>query len=216
MKIIVYVEGPSDVLALRVVLRAIIATTMAKGMLIELHDLANKKDLLLKGPEKAARIIANSPDAHVFLVPDLYPPNVAFPHGTFAEMKKELRKRFTKALAGKHRDESLGGQRFHVHCFKHDMEVLLLASEDKLKSHLGLSAIKTSWRRPPETQDLDRPPKRVIETIFRERGRRYRDTADAHLILADQAPERLADICPDSFGTFYRELISVVETRENK
>ncbi len=97
----------------------------AKGNRIEFYFMGGKKSLLNNGHKKAINILRNKPNSWVFLVPDLYPQNISFAHSTYKELKKELEKRFESELKRKNCDDRLK-DRFLVHCFKYDLEVLLL------------------------------------------------------------------------------------------
>ena len=86
-----------------------------------------KEPLLNKGPIKATNILRNRKNSHVFIVPDLYPQNKPFPHTTYEELKIEIMNRFKRELLKKRIDNRIIN-RFYIHCFKYDLEVLLLAS----------------------------------------------------------------------------------------
>ena len=90
------------------------------------YFMGGKKPLLNNGHKKAINILRNKPNSWVFLVPDLYPQNMPFAHSTYDELKRELEKRFRSELKRKKCDDRLK-ERFLVHCFKYDLEVLLLA-----------------------------------------------------------------------------------------
>lgn len=126
-EIFVYVEGPSDQLGMRNLLAAVIKDALAKGNKIDFCPMNGKEPLLNKGPKKAVNILRNKPNSWVFLVPDLYPKNKPFPHSTYEELKAELERRFLYELKSKKCDERLK-EHFLIHCFKHDLEALLLAS----------------------------------------------------------------------------------------
>lgn len=164
-EVIVYVEGSSDQLGMRKLLSTIIGSANQAGHMIDFFPLGGKETLLNKGPKKAINILRNKPDSWVFLVPDLYPPNKPFPHVTFQDLKKELELRFMNELIAKNVDERLK-DRFRIHCFKYDLEVLLLASNDALLSRLGVSTPSQRWKIPVEDQNHQRPPKRIVEALF--------------------------------------------------
>jgi hypothetical protein len=141
-------------------------------------------------------------------MPDLYPPNKAFPHRTLDELREGVRANFRAEMErlGVH-DERMT-ERFRVFCFKHDFEVLLLAAEDRLLAHLGRPSSPVSWTEPVEEQNHDKPPKRVVEEVFRACGERYRETADAPLILEGAGYPTLAERCPEGFGALVHFLES--------
>ena len=64
---------------------------------------------------------------------------------------------------------------------------LLLAAVEHLRAALGTRERLGTWRTPVEDQDQARPPKRVVEELFRTKScekREYRDTRDARSVLA--------------------------------
>ncbi|MGA3028140.1 MAG: hypothetical protein ABSF98_25600 [Bryobacteraceae bacterium] len=132
-----------------------------------------KKWLLLNGPTAAAQILANDPEAHVAISPDLYPRNKAFPHETQVELELALQERLRAELHRMHCDDARVLSRFRAFCFKYEFEVLALACEDLLSAHLHCEEFKVRWRRPVEDQDHERPPKAVLKELFREHGAYY-------------------------------------------
>ena len=63
--------------------------------------------------------------------------------------------------------------------------MLLLAARDRLCAHLGTPDRLGHWCQPVEDQNHARPPKRVVEELYRQKkGRAYRDTTDAAAVLA--------------------------------
>jgi hypothetical protein len=159
-----------------------------------------KTAVLKKVPKKAVNTLCNLPDSVVVALPDLYPRNKGFPHETVDELVEGVTENFRRALrAGD--DPRLAG-RFRVFCFKHDLEALLLASEEGLRLRLGASSLEPQWRIPVEDQDHDCPPKRIVEELFRKHGKRYTATLDAPLILGASNYQDLAARCPQCFGPF--------------
>jgi hypothetical protein len=209
-EVIVYVEGPSDQLGMRKLLANIIAMAKQTGNIVDFFPMGGKEALLNKGPKKAINILRNKPNSWVLLVPDLYPPNKPFPHVTFQNLKNEIELRFIKELAAKNADERLK-DRFRVHCFKYDLEVLLLASEDTLLSRLGVTVLSQKWKLPVEDQNHQRPPKRIVENLFSEVGKRYKDTIDVPWILERSDYNDLKTKCPQNFEPFIDDLVSILE-----
>ena len=205
MKVIVFVEGPSDKSALQALLRPLIELKRQEGVAIEFFDSPSgdkKETLLVKVPRKAVNILLNEPDSFVVAMPDLYPKNKAFPHETFAEMLAGIRENFTEALKVKgHGDDRLKN-RFKVFCFKHDLEALVLASGDALKARLGVKSLDVYWHEPVEDQNHDKPPKRIIEELFRKQGKLYKETVDAPLILGNSNYQDVARNCFQCFKPF--------------
>ncbi|MEI6259851.1 MAG: DUF4276 family protein [Deltaproteobacteria bacterium] len=206
MKVIIYVEGPSDKAAMEALLRSLVEWKRKQGISIEFFDAPSgdkKTSVLAKVPIKAVNMIMNDPSAVVIALPDLYPKNKAFPHVTFNEMSAGIRERFHKALKQKGcADDVRLQKRFQVFCFKHDLEVLLLAAEDALKERLGVTTLKRTWKLPVEEQDHDWPPKRVVENLFKQHDMRYKDTVDTPAILAGCDYNALALRCPQCFKPF--------------
>ena len=73
MNVIVYVEGPSDQLAMQELLVDLLSQLEEKGMIVKFIPSGNKKNLMLKTPTKAANILLNQPHSMVIALPDLYP-----------------------------------------------------------------------------------------------------------------------------------------------
>ncbi len=81
--------------------------------------------------------------------------------------------------------------RFFASALKYDLEMLLLATEDKLFQRLN-SEIKGRWARPPENQNQNSPPVRIVEELsLRERKKGYRKTIDAPAILKKASLEEV-------------------------
>jgi len=205
----VYLEGSSDKLGLEKLLAGPLAAASRKGNAFFYFELGGKKPLLNKGPGKAIAILRNRPKSRVFLVPDLYPPNTPFDHKTFEQLKAEIEIRFQSTIKREKLDARLA-ERFKVHCFKYDLEVLLLASEQPLLHRLGTAAFAEKWKKPVEDQDHDHPPKRIVEKLFKNAGRSYRDTADVPWMLERASLDDLKVRCPQRFGPFVEELLTVV------
>ncbi|WP_437620055.1 DUF4276 family protein [Sorangium sp. So ce1151] len=185
MKVIVYVEGPSDQKALQALLRGVIDDGRGRGIGISFSPQGGKAPILNDVPRKAAEHLKQHPSDWVFALPDLYPmayydgtPNK---HRSFAELWGLLQDRFTS------RADKIGlapdtRRHFRVHCLKHDLGALLLAAPDKLRERLRTKdALKGRWRNPVEDQNDDRPPKRIVEELFRQHRKKpdYIDTIDA-------------------------------------
>jgi hypothetical protein len=84
MKVVVYVEGPSDKAAMNSLLAPLLETKKNQGVAIDFFESPTgdkKKTLLTKVPKRAANILFNNPHAVVVIMPDLYPKNKGFPHG---------------------------------------------------------------------------------------------------------------------------------------
>lgn len=206
MRVVVYVEGPSDRLAMEALLAGLIEKRRADGVSIEFSAIGSrygdcKSALVTKIPRRAVDILRNTSDT-VAIVPDLYPRNKGFPHETAEELIAGLNEAFRTALRDKGVDDARMNERFRAFCFKHDLEALLLACPALVQSRLGAQKLNCSWRTPVEDQNQDKPPKVVVESLFREHGRRYANTVDAPLILAQARYQDVARCCPQWFKPF--------------
>ncbi len=208
-EVFIYVEGPSDQRSMRELFDEVMRECEKMGTVVDFFPLNGKEPLLNKGPTKALNILRNRPNSYVFLVPDLYPPNKPFPHADFQELRKELKARFNREIERKACDERLA-DRFFVHCFKHDLEALVLASETAFLSRLDKPKFSRSWTRPVENQDSNNPPKRIVEALFRDAGMIYRDVADAPWILKRSSLNELCDKCPQNFKPFAVDIFRLI------
>lgn len=202
----IYVEGPSDKLAMEVLFSTLMGRLSENGIRVTfLHCKKGdaKKYLLIGIPRKAARILAKNSGACVICMPDLYPKNKGFPHESFEELQAGLVTRFMSELGnlGIADDDRLKN-RFKVFCFKHDLEALILACDHGIKYRLQTDHLKIGWATPVEDQDFGDPPKRVVERLFKEHGRRYDARVDAPVILSFCSYQELAEKCPERFGPF--------------
>jgi hypothetical protein len=209
-EVFVYLEGPSDQLGMEKLLANAIETALNTGNSVGFYPMGGKDALLNKGPLKALNILRNKPNSWVFLVPDLYPQNMSFAHSTYDELKRELEKRFRSELQRKNCDDRLK-DRFLVHCFKYDLEVLLLASDQALMQRLGTTKFTQTWTNPVEDQDHHRPPKRVVKDLFSDAGKKYKETADVPWILERSDYNELQNKCPQNFKPFLDDLLKLLE-----
>jgi hypothetical protein len=212
VKVLVYVEGPSDRDALTKLLRPVIDAGRANGVGVNFLPQGSKDALLDEVPRKAADYLAEKPDDWVFVLPDLYPMaryrGTKNQHESFAEFEKLVRARFD-SRAAKVNVSQAAQARFRVHCLKHDLEALLLAAPDQLRQRLKTSdALKNAWRLPVEDQNDERPPKRVVEALFDKYRKkpRYVDTQDAPWILERADLKAVEAACQQSFAPFVRDL----------
>jgi hypothetical protein len=210
MKVVVYVEGPSDRAAMLALLAPLLEQKRQEGVNVDFFESPEgdkKMSVLTKVPKRAAAIIHNNSSAVVVAMPDLYPKNKAFPHESVEELKAGILKNFDKALQSRGRKvDTRLRERFKVFCFKHDLEALLLAAKEALGDRLGVKALKVTWKTPVEDQNHDHPPKYVVEELFMKHGKRYQGTVDAPLILGASKYQDIADQCPQCFKPFVRFL----------
>lgn len=209
MRVIVYVEGRSDIYALQTLLRNLIEAKNRQGVSINFFEAQQgdkKISLLNKTPKRAVNILLNDPNAHVVIMPDLYPYNKGFPHENFSQLKNGILHNVQEEMRRKGISEDRINDylaRLQVFCFKHDMEVLLLASPEALEEYLGIK-INPDWAEAVEDVNNNRPPKRVVEALFRQQKRKYTETIDAPCILEKMAWQyhQVARRCPQCFLPF--------------
>lgn len=212
-RVLVYVEGPSDKAALEALLAPLLRQLSQRGVSVNIFGETSgdrKKAVLLKVPDKAVNILHSQPRSIVVAMPDLYPKNRGFPHETYQQLKEGMLESFRASMRRKKIKKAADLEsRFKVFCFKHDLEVLLLASFDSLRARLRTPDLKRSWSLPVEDVNHDRPPKRIVEEIFQGCGQRYKETVDAPLILAGSHYVAVADECPQCFKPFIELLSSL-------
>ena len=212
MKVLVYVEGPSDRSSLQALLRPVISQGAGNGVGISFIPLLSKAAVLDDSARKAADHLLDNPHDWVFALPDLYPMS-AFQgsrnaHNSFLEMRDLLLGRFNS------RADHIGLPQerrtaFRVHCLKHDLEALLLASRDELRQRLNTKdALNGRWRLPVETQNDSHPPKRIVESLFKQYRKKpkYQDTVDAPWILSRADLAQVRAECGQAFDPFVKEL----------
>lgn len=192
MKAWLYVEGPSDKLALESLWESWRSRLREKRHGLAIIPLDTKANLLKKLGPRAARILVDNDSDVVVGLPDLHPAfgGTGFQHSDGASLK-ELQNRLVKeALVSTHRlstaqaDQCM--KRFLPAVFKYDFEMLLLAAKDSLRNALRTTERLGGWRVPVEDQNFDRPPKRVVEELFRTKSvfrKSYLATRDAPKIL---------------------------------
>jgi hypothetical protein len=194
VKVWVFVEGESDRLALNALWDNWSAALRNKGWGLRVLPLDTKDRFLRKiGPRAAEKLKADADDLVVGL-PDYYPnapyANTDLRHETVAQLQDLQREVVEAALIKNHRLQREGLtealERFCPSAFKHDMEMLLLAAKEQLRRVLCTPQRLRGWRIPVEGQDQQKPPKRIVEQLFRTktpRKRAYRETKDAPAVL---------------------------------
>jgi hypothetical protein len=220
LKVIVYVEGPSDQKALQALLAPIIDEGRRNRVGVSFSPQGGKAKILEDVPRKAAEYLKQSPGDWVFALPDLYPmasyDNGPNKHRSFADLSQLVRGRFTARADKVDLVEEARGH-FRVHCLKHDLEALLLAAPDELRQRLKTKdALRDQWRQRVEDQNDKRPPKRVVEELFKKYREKpgYVDTSDAVWILERAKLEVIEAACDQHFGPFVRELRVIAEGRD--
>jgi hypothetical protein len=153
--------------------------------------LDNKPKYLRKFGPRAAELAANESDVVVGL-PDLYPASSTgdpmYRHTNLEELSRVQKRLVMDALQSmqglRESEARLHLDRLCASAFKHDFEMLLLAAHESLRRVLGTRDRLGSWTIPVEEQDLAKPPKRLVEDLFKAKRRRaYRDTTDAPAVL---------------------------------
>lgn len=194
MKVWVYVEGPSDVSALDALWSPWKAQLKSGGIGFSIHNLKNKSQFLRKIGHRAAQKLVAEPQDLVVGFPDLYPAgNIfgdPFNHTDMATLRDVQQRHVREALKATFgiRQDKIEAylSRFYAGALKHDLEMLLLVAQDQLRSVLDTNESLGNWIRPVEDQNNEKPPKRIVEELFRTRSRRkkaYRDTIHAPQVM---------------------------------
>jgi hypothetical protein len=170
-----------------------------------------KASIMRKVPRRAVLILVNEPDTIVIAMPDLYPLNKEIPHETPDQLNAAIQSEFKRALKQRNlKDDRRYLERFRTFCFKYDLEALILAAQEALALRLGIDAIKVTWQTPVEDQNKDRPPKVVVQELFKQHGTHYSETIDAPLILGLADYAQVAAACPQCFKPFVEFLEQVL------
>ncbi len=215
MKVRIYVEGTSEREALRRLLAPIVVDHGQPGVTVQWFPQDGKAQILNRVPRMAADLLKDAPEDWVIALPDLHPMSpyrgTVNEHSSFAQLRALMERKFV-ARADEVGLRNVCRRRFRVHCLKHDLEALVLAAPDALRDRLGTPhRLEEGWRRPVETQNGERPPKYVVDGLFKQyRSRAYEETQDAPWIL-DRA--NLGDVeraCPQQFAPFVAELRAIV------
>ncbi len=194
MKVWIYVEGESDRLGLRALWANWREQLRTAGHGIEIIPLTSKSQFFRKiGPRVVEKLFANNEDIVIGL-PDLYPNQeyvgTQFEHRDLTQLMSVQTNKVSNALqnifsVNRPQVRQLL-ERFLPSALKHDLEMLLLAAQDQLRSYLGTPDRLGNWRNPVEDQNQNHPPKRIVEELFRTKSRTrhaYRDTKDASAVL---------------------------------
>ncbi len=211
MKVWVFVEGSSDVKALSALWSDWKEKLgeKEKGWGIHIIPLENKSKYFKKIGPRATEKLLNDPSDLVVGLPDLYPnrdyANTEYKHDNLKKLQEVQDRLVNKSLSSekKVRRTDIGSHmaRFYSSALKHDLEVLLLAATKQLKIRLGMQNRHrlSGWRRPPEDQNQNQPPKRIVEDLFRKHlGKSYRQNVDSYAILSKA---NLREVVFDERGT---------------
>ncbi|MFB0553196.1 MAG: DUF4276 family protein [Phycisphaerae bacterium] len=194
MKVWIYVEGESDRLGLLALWTNWLEQLRMAGHGIKVIPLGSKSQFFRKIGHRTARQLYDNNENIVIGLPDLYPNReyvgTQYEHGDLARLMSIQKNEVSKALHNKFNINRPQIRqlldRFLPSALKHDLEMLLLAAQDQLRSYLGTSDHLGNWRNPVEDQNQNHPPKHIVEELFRTRSRTrraYRDTIDASAIL---------------------------------
>ena len=203
MKVWVFVEGSSDVKALSALWSEWKEKLGEKGWGIHIIPLENKSKYFKKiGPRAVTRLVDDKSDLVVGL-PDLYPnrdyANTDYRHNNLQELRGVQERLVNQSLLQKVRRADVDSHmaRFYASALKHDLEVLLLAATSQLQFRLKMRNKPSGWRRPPEDQNQNQPPKRIVEDLFRRHLKRaYREIVDSTAILRNADLREVAEQCP--------------------
>jgi len=211
MKVIVYVQGPSDQRVMQTLLDYLLDCLRAAGVAIEFIPTEGKRRLMRQTPIKAVNILRRDPQTVVIALPHLYASSAGSHYSTSDELANALRQAFERELVRRQLDGTQFRDRFLVFCLKYDLEALVLAAEEGLASRLGVASVAPTWAKPVEDQDHERPPQRVVEELFEAHGDRYYDVIDAPLILGGARYSEIAAACPQCFKPFVAYLESLLD-----
>lgn len=200
MKVWIFVEGRSDVQALSALWSDWQQRLGKKGWGIQLIPLENKSKYFRNIGSRATEKLEHDTRDLVVGLPDLYPnqdyANTQYKHDDLKELRA-VQTRLVKQQMGRRTDINSYMARFYASALKHDLEVLLLAATSQLQSQLKMSNRPSGWRQPPEDQNQNRPPKKIVEELFQRRLKRaYRENADSAAILRDADLRQVAEQCP--------------------
>ncbi len=204
MKIWIFVEGDSEVRALSALLNGWKQQLRKKGWGIKLVSLDGKSNYFKRIGPRAAEKLENDTRDLVVGLPDLYPnrdyANTDYRHNNLQELQGVQRRLVEQQLReqmGKRTDIASHMARFYPSALKHDLEVLILAATSQLQAQLKMSNRPRGWRQPPEEQNQDKPPKKVVEELFRKNIRHaYKPTTDSYAILRNADLREVAEQCP--------------------
>ena len=203
MKVWIFVEGKSDAQALSELWSDWKQKLDVKGWGIQLIPLENKSKFFRKIGHRASEKLVHDTRDLVVGLPDLYPnrkyANTDYKHDNLKELQ-DVQMRLVKQILQqqvRRADANSHIARFYASALKHDLEVLLLAAPRQLQSRLDMRNRPGGWRLPPEDQNQDKPPKKVIEELFQKNLKRsYREIADSSAILRNADLREVARQCP--------------------
>jgi len=74
--------------------------------------------------------------------------------------------------------------------------------------------LRNAWRKPVEDQNDEKPPKRIVEALFKKYRKKpsYIETSDAPWILERADLSAIEQACSQQFATLVGDLRSIVES----
>ena len=165
MKVWIFVEGKSDVQALSALLNGWKQNLSAKGWGIQVIPLDSKSKYFRKIGSRATEKLANDTRDLVVGLPDLYPnqnyADTDYRHNNLQELQGVQTRLVKRQLQRMGRHINSHMTRFYPSALKYDLEMLLLAATNRLQFRLNMSNRPSGWRRPPEDQNQNMPPKKM-------------------------------------------------------
>ena len=194
MKVWVYVEGESDRLALEALWRDWRERLRSGNHGIAVVPLHDKSRFFRKIGPRAAEKLDNNESDLVIGLPDLHPTNVYsntdFRHDDLEQLqgvqRRLVREKLESIFGYPTAQASHALERFFPSALKHDLEMLLLAAKEELRSVLGTSDALGGWPTAVEEQNQAHPPKHVVKELFLTKSRKkcaYKETRHAPDVL---------------------------------
>ncbi len=192
MKVWFLVEGRSDTVALSALWSDWKKKLEEHGWGLRFVILENKPKYLRKVGVRTTEKLQNDNKDLVIGLPDLYPNknfrNTEFSHRNLLDLQnlqiRLVRQEVKKRVRSKEVESCLS--RFYASAMKFDLEMLILAAHSHLQERLGLRSLPKNWRVPPEDQNQNKPPKKIVQQLFMAKLKRsYREITDCQAILSN-------------------------------
>lgn len=190
MKVWFLVEGRSDSAALTALWSDWKKNLEEHGWGLRFVTLENKSKYLRKVGVRTTEKLQNDSKDLVVGLPDLYPNmdfgNTVFRHNSLSDLQnlqiRLVRQEVKKRVRSKEVECCMS--RFYASAMKFDLEMLILAAHNHLQERLELSRLQKTWRVPPEEQNQNKPPKKIVQQLFMTKlNRSYREITDCQAIL---------------------------------
>lgn len=216
MTLLIYVEGDSDRHVMNELLIELRRKATGSQIRTNVFRAGDNRRLMDQSPRTAAAHLNQHAHDWAVIVPDLYRmrpfASTEFRHSSITELRSVIQNKVRDyaKTQGWQVDPIL--DRLKIHCFKFDLESLLLAVTDRLRKRLQTThRLAGRWKDPVEDQNDDHPPKSIVEGLFLQyRNRAYVATSDAPEILRGADVEELARICPQGFGPLVADIKSIM------